>query len=333
MKLVITGGAGYIGSHMVRLLADSGHECVVFDNLSTGHAWAIDSRASLIQGDLSDAAALTKLLSNQGIDAVLHFAASTVVPESVRDPLRYYRNNTANTLQLLEACVAAGIDKCIFSSTAAVYGNGRSDSQPLQETDLLAPINPYGSSKMLSENILADLTATGALRYVSLRYFNVAGAQPDGSLGQATPEATHLIKVACETALGKRPSLQVFGTDYHTNDGTCIRDYIHVIDLVQAHLLALNYLAEGGDSQVFNCGYGHGSSVREVIDLVRQVSCSDFTSHDQGRRAGDPPSLTANSEKLQHTLNWKPQYNNLKTIIEHAWQWEQAFSASQASQQ
>ena len=327
MKLVITGGAGYIGSHMVRLLAEEGHECVVFDNLSTGHAWAVDKRAKLVPGDLSDAAALRKLLTKQGIDAVLHFAASIVVPESVTDPLRYYRNNTANTLQLLETCVDAGIDKFIFSSTAAVYGNGRNDNQPLKETDRLAPINPYGNSKMLSEKILADLATTRSLSYVSLRYFNVAGAQPDGSLGQATPEATHLIKAACEAALGKRAELQVFGTDYPTYDGTCIRDYIHVMDLVQAHLLALNYLVEGGQSQFFNCGYDHGSSVREVIDLVSQISCNDFLVRDVARRAGDPAILTANSDKLQKTLNWTPKYNDLKTIIEHAWQWEQKFSS------
>ena len=232
-------------------------------------------------------------------------------PESVAEPLRYYRNNCVNTLLLIEACVHHGIDKFIFSSTAAVYGNGRDDNQPLTERDAIAPINPYGSSKRISETFLADTAATGALRYVALRYFNVAGAHPDGSIGQATPDATHLIKVACETASGKRQQLHIFGTDYATPDGTCIRDYIHIQDLIQAHLLSLEYLVSGGESQTFNCGYGHGSSVREVIQVAQEISQQNFKVVESERRAGDPPQLIANSNKLQRQLNWQPQYDDI----------------------
>ena len=311
---------------MVRQLADAGHDCLVYDNLSTGHRWAVDPRATLIEADLADQQTLSQVLTQHPIDAVFHFAAYIVVPESVAEPLRYYRNNCVNTLLLIEACVHHGIDKFIFSSTAAVYGNGRDDNQPLTENDSIAPINPYGNSKRISETFLADTAATGALRYVALRYFNVAGAHPDGSIGQATPDATHLIKVACEAASGKRQHIHIFGTDYPTDDGTCIRDYIHIQDLIQAHLLSLEYLASGGNSQTFNCGYGHGASVREVIQIAQEVSQQKFKVIESERRAGDPPQLIANSNTLQRQLNWQPQYDDITSIISHAWQWEQLLS-------
>lgn len=317
MRLLVTGGAGYIGSHVVRQLREAGHVVTVFDNLSTGHRWAVGD-AELVVGELADRPALDELLG-RGFDAVLHFAASVVVPESVADPLKYYGNNTRNTLGLLEA-VAAGVPNFIFSSTAAVYG--MPETERPDERAPLAPINPYGASKMMSERILMDLAAACGLRYGILRYFNVAGADPQCRIGQATPGATHLIKVACETALRTRDGLRIFGTDYPTPDGTCIRDYIHVEDLAKAHLMLLDHLAAGGDSDVFNCGYGHGYSVREVVDVVRRVHGWPFAVAETGRRAGDPAALVADSGKIRHTLGWKPDYDDLETIVRHAYEWE-----------
>lgn len=318
MKLLITGGAGYIGSHVARQLREAGHAVTVFDNLSTGHRWAVGD-AELVVGELADRAALDRLLGH-GFDAVLHFAASVVVPESVADPLKYYGNNTRNTLGLLEAVAEAGVPRFIFSSTAAVYGMPEVE-RPTERAPL-APINPYGASKMMSERILMDLAAASGLRYGVLRYFNVAGADPECRIGQATPEATHLIKVACEAALGTRDGLRVFGTDYPTPDGTCVRDYIHVEDLAKAHLMLLDHLAAGGDSDVFNCGYGHGYSVREVVDVVRRIHGRPFAVEETGRRAGDPAALVADSGKIRRTLGWKPDYDDLETIVRHAYAWE-----------
>ncbi len=319
MRLLVTGGAGYIGSHVVRQLGEKGHEVTVFDNLSTGHRQAVLS-GELVEGDLADHELLGQLFEKGRFDGVLHFAASIVVPESVRDPLKYYKNNTRNTLGLLEMCVKHGVRKFVFSSTAAVYG--LPGAEKADETSPLLPINPYGSSKMMSERMLIDVAAASSLSYVILRYFNVAGADLEGRIGQATPEATHLIKVACEAALGKRDGITVYGTDYNTPDGTCIRDYIHVEDLARAHLDALNYLVKEGTSTFLNCGYGHGYSVREVLKAVKKVSSIDFPVHEGKRRTGDPPALIAENEKIKKVLNWMPRFDDLETIVRSALEWE-----------
>ncbi|MCS4504001.1 UDP-glucose 4-epimerase [wastewater metagenome] len=321
MRILVTGGAGYIGSHVVHELLAGGHEVVVYDNLSTGHAWAV-GEASLVVADLADRETLASVL-REGFDAVMHFAAHIVVPESIADPLRYYANNTGNTLGLLTEVTAAGVPQFVFSSTAAVYGIP--ETELVSEDTPLAPINPYGASKMMSERMLMDAAAASSLRYGILRYFNVAGAHPDGHIGQATPAATHLIKVACQTALGRRPSLSVFGTDYATPDGTCVRDYIHVVDLARAHVQLLDHLAAGGDSRVYNCGYGHGSSVREVVDTVRRVHGAPFEVEEAPRRAGDPPALVADSTRLRRELGWTPAFDDLETIVRHAYQWESRY--------
>lgn len=319
MNLLVTGGAGYIGSHVVSQLVEAGHEVAVYDNLSTGHRWAVLG-GELIEGDLSDGNALERLFEEHSFDAVLHFAAHVVVPESVADPLKYYGNNTRNTLGLLEMCDRHGVKKFIFSSTAAVYG--MPDVIPVKEDAPLLPINPYGASKMMSERMLTDLAAASSLKYVILRYFNVAGADPEGRIGQATPDATHLIKVACEAATGKRSGVTVFGIDYETPDGTCIRDYIHVGDLSRAHVDALDYLNSGGKSAVLNCGYGHGYSVLEVIEAVKGVSAVDFPVEIGERRAGDPPVLVADNHKVLETLRWKPEHDDLEFIVRTALKWE-----------
>jgi UDP-glucose 4-epimerase len=324
MKVLVTGGAGYIGSHVVRQLGEAGHEVVVYDNLSTGHRWAILS-GELVVGELTDREKLSALFSEHGFDAVLHFAAHIVVPESVSDPLKYYGNNTRNTLGLLEICDRFQLRHFVFSSTAAVYG--MPESATVSESSLLAPINPYGASKMMSERMLIDLTAASSLNHVILRYFNVAGADLQGRIGQATPEATHLIKVACQAALGIRSGLSIFGTDYPTRDGTCIRDYIHVEDLARAHVMALDYLAGGGGSQIFNCGYGHGYSVLEIVDMVKRVSGVDFAVQVAGRRAGDPPELVADSRRIKEILNWKPSHDDIETIVRTALDWEKKWEA------
>lgn len=319
MKVLVTGGAGYIGSHVVRQLGAAGYDVVVFDNLSTGHRWAVTT-GELVVGDLADEEALEAVFSKHRFDAVLHFAANIVVPESVANPLKYYSNNTRNTLNLLKAVERHATPYLVFSSTAAVYG--MPEITQLSENTPLAPINPYGASKMMSERMITDLAFASSLKYVLLRYFNVAGANPDGVIGQATPEATHLIKVACECATGQRDGMKIFGTDYGTRDGTCIRDYIHVEDLAKAHVMALDYMAKGGESQILNCGYGRGFTVREVIDSVKRVSGVDFPVAETGPRAGDPVELMADNTRIKAVLGWRPDYDDLDTIVRTAYEWE-----------
>jgi UDP-glucose 4-epimerase len=320
MTVLVTGGAGYIGSHMVHALVDAGERVVVLDNLTTGFDWALAPGASLMVGDAGDQARVAALIAEHGVDAVIHFAASIVVPDSVRDPLGYYRNNTANSRALIETAITEGVRHFIFSSTAAVYGNPA--RVPVREDDPAVPTSPYGSSKLMTETMLRDAGAAHGLRHVILRYFNVAGADPLGRTGQSTGKATHLIKVAVETALGRRPRMQVFGTDYPTPDGTCIRDYIHVCDLVAAHSEALAYLRAGGASATLNCGYGRGRSVLEVIETVKRVSGVDFEVGLAARRAGDPAHLVAACERISSTLGWRPHFNDLETIVTHALAWE-----------
>lgn len=319
MRILVTGGAGYIGSHAVKALGKAGHEICVFDNLSTGHEWAVLS-GKLVKGDLEDRAAIEKVLEEFKPEAVVHFAAFIQVEESVREPLKYYRNNVANTLNLLEAMRANGVGNLIYSSTAAVYGIP--EKIPVSETTPMLPINPYGMTKVMIEHVLADLTAATDFRYVALRYFNVAGADSGGQLGQAYKEATHLITRALKTALGEYPKLYVYGTDYPTPDGTCIRDYIHVDDLADAHVKALDHLCRTGQSAVMNCGYGSGFSVKEVVETAKRVTGIDLPVEETGRRAGDPPALVADSSKLMQTTGWKPKYNDLAYIIKTAWEWE-----------
>lgn len=319
MPILVTGGAGYIGSHVVKQLVQAGEEVVVFDNLSTGHQAAIRG-AKLIKGDLSDQAQLDQLFSSHLFESILHFAASIVVSQSVSRPLEYYANNTINTHRLIRSAEAHGVKHFIFSSTAAVYGllpGGLCD-----ETSPTVPINPYGHSKLMSEQMLRDACAVGKMKSVILRYFNVAGADPDGELGQSFPDATHLIKVACQVATGKRPKLSVYGTDYPTPDGTCVRDYIHVTDLARAHVQALSYLKHGGTSQTLNCGYGHGSSVKEVIERVRAIAGVNFPVEMGPRREGDAASLTAAVSRIHQVLGWRPQYDDLDFIIRTSLDWE-----------
>jgi UDP-glucose 4-epimerase len=318
--LLVTGGAGYIGSHVVRQLSEAGHGVIVYDNLSTGFADALIHGEKLIIGDLADGDRLETVFQSNKFGAVLHFAASIVAPESVTDPLKYYSNNTANTLQLIKTCVRHKVDKFIFSSTAAVYGEPPSGIASEDTTP--APMNPYGSSKLMSEWMLRDTAMAHGLRYVALRYFNVAGADPKGRMGQRTPEATHLIKVCCQAALGKRESVSIYGTDYPTPDGTGVRDYIHIEDLASAHLSALDYLAKGQPPITLNVGYGKGSSVREVIKAVREVSGVDFKVVESSRRAGDPSSLVAHADKIKELFQWQPGFDSLDGIVNDAWRWE-----------
>jgi UDP-glucose 4-epimerase len=320
MTVLVTGGAGYIGSHMVHELVDAGEPVVVLDNLSTGFRYLFPASVPFVAGSTGDRELVAKTIRHHGVTAIIHFAASIVVPDSVRDPLGYYRNNTMNTCTLLDAAVEEGVKQFIFSSTAAVYGNA--EQVPVREDAPTKPISPYGTSKLMSEIMLHDTGKAHGLRFVILRYFNVAGADPRGRTGQSTPAATHLIKVACEAALGKRAKIDVFGTDYPTPDGTCIRDYIHVSDLARAHSAALGYLRRGGASATFNCGYGRGASVFEVIDAVRRVSGRDFPVEIEGRRAGDPAALVANVDRIRSTLPWHPQFQDLDTIVAHALAWE-----------
>jgi len=320
MRILVTGGAGYIGSHVVKMLGEKGYEVLTYDNLSTGNRWAV-LHGDLVVADLADGDALGRVLRTFKPEAVMHFAAAIVVPESVRDPLKYYGNNTVNTCNLLRAMRGHGVNSFIFSSTAAVYGLATEIS--ITERSRLDPINPYGTSKMMTEMVLKDLAfADSRFRYVSLRYFNVAGADPAGKIGQAYKDATHLITRAVKTAKGEFPKLQIYGTDYPTPDGTCIRDYIHVNDLAEAHILALGYLGDKDRSEIFNLGYGHGYSVREVVEAARKVTGIDFPVEETGRREGDPPSLVADSTRAKRELDWRPRYDNLELIIKTAWEWE-----------
>ena len=320
MTVLVTGGAGYIGSHMALKLGDSGEETVVLDNLTTGFDWAVDHRASLVQGDAGDIEFVTKLIKDRGITEIIHFAGSIVVPESVVDPLKYYRNNTATSRNLLEAAVKGGVERFIFSSTAAVYG--MTGLAPVEETTPLAPMSPYGKSKLMTEWMLADVAAAHPIKYGVLRYFNVAGADPQKRSGQSTPLATHLIKVAAQTALGQRQKMDIFGTDYPTPDGTCVRDYIHVTDLIAAHKLLLDHLRRGGDSTTLNCAYGQGYSVRQVVEMVKDVSGINFRVDEGPRRAGDPASITATGEKVRKLLGWVPKHDDLREMVSTAIDWE-----------
>ncbi len=320
MTVLVTGGAGYIGSHMVYALTDRGEDVLVLDNLSTGFDWAVSPKAKLVVGDIGDMDLVSSLIREHGIDAIINFAGSIIVPESVENPLKYYHNNTVNTRNLIECAVKGGVPHFIFSSTAAVYGIP--ERNPAFEDARLDPINPYGRSKLMTEWMLENVSKAHPLNYVALRYFNVAGADPQGRTGQSTPEATHLIKVACQTALGQREKMFVFGTDYDTPDGTCIRDYIHVTDLIAAHVDALDYLRQGGESAIFNCGYGRGFSVLEVIDAVKQVAGHDFPVELTGRRAGDPPALVAGADRVREVLGWKPSHDDLNEIVASAYAWE-----------
>lgn len=320
MKILITGGAGYIGSHVVKALGKQGHDLTIYDNLSTGHRQAV-TYGELIVGDLGDKEKLNRLFEEKKFEAVFHFAGSIIVPESVTEPLKYYQNNTINSHFLLTLCQKFKVNKFIFSSTAAVYG--MPEDGVCHEDSELAPINPYGTSKLMTEIMLKDLSIATDFRFVALRYFNVSGADPDGQIGQSFPMATHLIKVACETACRKRSHIEIFGTDYPTHDGTCIRDYVHVSDLAEAHVKALEYLTINAKSDIFNCGYGHGFSVREVLDRVKKITGVNFNIVESPRRLGDPASLTAKADRIQSHLGWKPQYDNLDIIIRSAYEWEQ----------
>lgn len=320
MATLVTGGAGFIGSHMVWELIDAGEDVVVLDRVSSAVAWAVSPDARFILGDVADQTLLESIIRENGVDTIIHFAGSVIAAESVADPLGYYDNNTCKSRVLIETAVRQRVPHFIFSSTAAVYGSA--GLEPVGEDAQLAPESPYGRSKLMTEWMLCDAAAAHDLRYTALRYFNVAGADPKGRTGQSTPGATHLVKVACEAALGTRPLMQVYGTDYPTPDGTCVRDYVHVRDLVAAHRLALQRLRAGGDSLVANCGYGHGCSVLDVIDSVKRVSGSDFPVIMAQRRPGDPASVIANSDLARRELGWTPAHDSLDEIVADALSWE-----------
>lgn len=324
MSILVTGGAGYIGSHILIDLLDAGEKVVVIDNLSTGYDWAIDKRANFILGDISNHSLVKKVCHQFEVRSVMHFAGSTVVPESISNPLKYYSNNTAASLNLIEASVDVGIENFIFSSTAAVYG--KTEAKPIKEQSYLEPSSPYGNSKLMTERILADIATAHKLKYGVLRYFNVGGADPKGRVGQSTANATHLIKVACQVALGKHKQLDIFGTDYPTADGTCIRDYIHVSDLASAHTALLNHLRKGGENLTLNCGYGVGFSVRDVANEVRALSGQDFAIREMNRRPGDAAAIIANVDLIKNKLCWVPKYNSLKKIVSAALDWESKLS-------
>lgn len=325
MAVLVTGGAGYIGSHMVLALLDAGHEeVIVLDDLSTGFDWAVPDGVKLVVGDVADQTLVAEIVRTHKVDALAHFAAKTVVPDSVADPLGYYLANTVKTRELIEASVRAGVRHVIFSSTAAVYGEP--DIVPVPEDLPPKPINPYGRSKLMSEWMIADAAAAHGFSYVILRYFNVAGADPDGRSGQSTPNATHLIKVATQAALGQRERLDVYGTDYRTPDGSCLRDYIQVSDLAEAHRIALDYLWAGGESLTLNCGYGRGYSVLEVIEVVKRISGCDFTVRICPRRAGDPTQVVAEARLIRERLGWRPRHDDLDAIVAQALAWESSLT-------
>ncbi|WP_045224961.1 UDP-glucose 4-epimerase GalE [Methyloterricola oryzae] len=322
--ILVTGGAGYIGSHVVKQLGPMGERLVIIDNLSTGFRDSV-LHGDFVEGDTGDMELVSRVLREYDVESVIHFAAHTIVPESVENPLKYYGNNTCKTRNLLECCQKAGVKHFIFSSTAATYGIP--EGSLCTEDTPTSPINPYGMSKLMSETMLRDLSLACDLRHVILRYFNVAGSDPDGQIGQSTKNATLLIKVAAEVAVGKREKLYVFGTDYPTADGTGVRDYIHVSDLADAHIQALDYLRHGGQSTLLNCGYGHGYSVREVINAVNRVHGSPITVQEQPRRAGDPPALVAAVDKIHRTLKWKPRFDDLEFIVKTSLEWEKQLLA------
>lgn len=322
--ILVTGGAGYIGSHVVRQLGERGEKVVILDNLSTGFPEAV-LYGELIEGDTGDMELVSRILKDHSIDTVMHFAAHTIVPESVENPLKYYRNNTANTRNLLECCQNHGVKNFVFSSTAAVYGEPEDPN--ITEDSPTQPINPYGMSKLMSEHMLKDLSVACPMRHVILRYFNVAGCDPEGRIGQNTPKATLLTKVAVEAAVGKRPQVYIFGTDFDTPDGTGVRDYIHVEDLASAHVNALNYLRDGGESTTLNAGYGHGYSVREVLDMVGKLNGKPLTIVETDRRAGDPPALIAKATHIRDVLGWAPQFDDLETIVQSSLNWERKLQA------
>lgn len=321
MAVLVTGGAGFIGSHMVWRLVDDGQDAVVLDNLTTGFSWAVPPDVELVTGDIGDQDLVERIIREHNVDAIIHFAGSIIVPESVARPLDYYLNNTVKSRALIESAIRCGVPHFIFSSTAAVYGTP--EEVPVRETAPMGPESPYGMSKLMTEWMLRDAAQAYDFRYSALRYFNVAGADPEGRTGQSTKGATHLIKVACETATGKRPYIEVFGTDYPTPDGTCVRDYIHVSDLVAAHSLALARLRAGGDSLVANCGYGRGYSVFEVLQAVKDVVGHDFEVRLSGRRPGDAVSIVANSDRAQREFGWHPAHDDLHEIVHHALAWEE----------
>jgi UDP-glucose 4-epimerase len=328
MRVLVTGGAGYIGSHILCCLRDAGHEAVALDNLYSGHRWAVGD-AELVELDLADTGAIRALLESRRFDAVVHCAGHIWVGESVRDPGKYYLNNAARAFGLFELCARAAVPAVIFSSTAAVYG--QPETQPIDESTPLRPINPYGASKMMAEWALRDIAAAHGMRFAILRYFNVAGADGRLRVGEATPDNNHLIKVACEAAIGRREGLKINGTDYPTPDGTCIRDYVHVEDLADAHLAAIRHLSDGGKSFIANCGYGHGFSVREVIDAVRRVTGRPIRVEPGPRRPGDPPSLVADATRIGRLLAWRPRHDDLDAIVGTAWSWEQRLARMQGA--
>lgn len=320
MTVLVTGGAGYIGSHFVHALHDRGTPVVVVDDLSAGLASAVPQGVPLVRGSVADTALVRELIGAHRIDAIAHFAASIVVPDSMADPVGYYANNTGATIQLLGAAVRAGVSRFLFSSTAAVYGTP--DTEAVDETSPTQPESPYGASKLMSERIVRDVARAHGIRAGILRYFNVAGADPLGRTGQSSPAATHLVKVCVQAALGRRPGIRIFGTDYPTRDGTCVRDYIHVCDLIDAHLLTLDRLEVASGPLLYNCGYGHGFTVREVVDAVRRVTGVAFSAGEAPRRPGDPARIVATGARLRQELGWIPRFDDLDTIVAHALAWE-----------
>ena len=330
LNVLVTGGAGYIGSHAVLALIEAGHAPVVIDNLVTGFRWAIADKTAFYEGDISDNALIQKIISDCDIDAIMHFAGSVVVPESVENPLKYYNNNTAKSRSLIESAVTGGVRHMIFSSTAATYGIP--ESSPVREDMATVPINPYGTSKLMTEMMLRDVATAHAFNYCALRYFNVAGADPLCRTGQSTIGATHLLKIAVEAALGKRPSVSIFGTDYATEDGTGVRDYIHVSDLASAHVIALEALVSDPDrSHTLNCGYGHGYSVMQVLDAVDRVTNNKLVREMVGRRAGDPDALISDNSAITARFGWEPRYDDLDQIVQHALAWERKLTDIQAA--